>query len=358
MFALVLARMAMLMTDQRKAAGVKALAESRARCEVMIEKGLDLVLLTDSDLVVSYASPSMESVLGYESMTWIGRRLDELVVAADRLAPGNLSLRADQSGIAQSDVRFLDHAGGERTIALTCRDLTRQRAVEALVWNGSDVTERRKLEDELRLQAFVDRLTGLANRALFSDRLTQALARAARTGTSVGVLLVDLDRFKTVNDGLGHGAGDEFLVEVGRRLSGSLRAGDTVARYGGDEFTVLLEQLDAAHTADDAAERILRVLRQPISIGGMELRLSASIGVAISGDELDNAEKLIWAADLAMYQAKNGGRGRSAHYQQGMRNRAHDDLQLNADLDHALDRRELEVYYQPIFDLKSETVPE
>ena len=236
------------MTAQRDAAGAKALAESRARFEVIIEKGLDLVLLTDASLVVSYASPSSGPVLGYEPATWVGRRLDELVVAADNLAPPNLSVLANQSGTAQSDVRFLDHSGRERTIALTCRDLTGQPAVGALVWNGSDVTERRALEEELTQQAFTDVLTGLANRA------------------------------------------------------------------------------------------------------------HSMTGLAISSDELDNPEELVRAADLAMYQAKNTGRGRRAGYQRGMRNRARDDLALNADLDHALDRRELEVYYQPVVGLTSHTV--
>jgi diguanylate cyclase (GGDEF)-like protein/PAS domain S-box-containing protein len=356
MFMLVLARMAGLMAAQREAAGAKALAESRARFEVMIEKGLDLVLLTDVNLVVSYASPSLDPLLGYEPTTWVGRRLDGFVVGDDTLAPADLSVLARQSGSAHSDLHFLDHSGRKRTIAVTCRDLTRQPAVGALVWNGSDVTERRALEEELTHQAFTDGLTGLANRALFNNRLAQAFARAARNGTSVGVLLLDLDQFKTVNDGLGHRAGDEFLVEVGRRLSRTVRPGDTVARHGGDEFTVLLEDMDAAHIADHIADRILRVLRRPISISGIELRLNASIGIAFSSDELDNPEELIQAADLAMYEAKNAGRGLRSRYQRGMRTRAREDLALNADLDRALDRRELEVYYQPIVSLNSHTV--
>jgi diguanylate cyclase (GGDEF)-like protein len=186
--------------------------------------------------------------------------------------------------------------------------------------------------------------------------LTQALARSARHGTTVGVLVIDLDRFKTVNDGLGHSAGDTFLIETAGRISNSVRAGDTVARHGGDEFTVLLEDLDQPQLADDAADRILSALRQPITVDGTELRLSASIGVALSGEELHEPEELMRAADLAMYQAKNTGRGRRARYQPGMRNRARDDLALNADLDHALDLGQLEVYYQPIINLTANAI--
>ena len=308
MFLLVMARMAGLVTSQRLAAGSQALAKSRARFEVMIENGSDLVVVTDRDLVVSYVSPTLDHLLGHRPDAWQGRRLDEFVIAADRAIPGTMSARSRPDSInAPADVRLLDVAGGQRTLALSCRDLTENPAVGGLVWNGADVTDRRILEEELTRQAFTDSLTGLANRALFTDRLTQALARSARHGTFVGVLLVDLDRFKTVNDGLGHAAGDSFLVEAAGRLSGSMRSGDTVARHGGDEFTVLLEDLDAPDLADDVADRILALLRQPITVNGTELRLSASVGVALSDAELHEPEELMRAADLAMYQAKNTG---------------------------------------------------
>ncbi|MEP7115648.1 MAG: diguanylate cyclase, partial [Ilumatobacteraceae bacterium] len=352
MFLLVMARMAGLVTSQRLAASSQALAKSRARFEVMIENGSDLVVVTSRDLVVSYASPTLDHLLGHRPEAWLGRRLDDLVIASDRVIPTTMSAMArGDSIIAPADVRLFNAAGGQRTLAFSCRDLTENPAVSGLVWNGADVTDRRMLESELTRQAFTDSLTGLANRALFTDRLTQALARSARHGTIVGVLLVDLDRFKTVNDGLGHAAGDTFLVEAARRLSGAMRSGDTVARHGGDEFTVVLEDLDSPAVADDAADRILAVLRQPITVNGRELRLTASVGVALSSNEMHDPEQLMWAADLAMYHAKNSGPGRCARFEPTMRTRAHDDLALNTDLDHAIERGELEVYYQPIVSL-------
>jgi diguanylate cyclase (GGDEF)-like protein/PAS domain S-box-containing protein len=356
MFLLVMARMAGLVTSQRLAAGSQALAEGRARFEVMIENGSDLVVVTDRDLEVSYASPTLGRLLGFQPDVWQGRRLDELVILADTDVPRTMSARAAQdSSTPPADVRFFDATGGQRTLALSCRDLTTNPAVAGLVWNGADVTDRRELEDELKVQAFTDGLTGLPNRALFTDRLAQALARSARRGTIVAVLVIDLDRFKTVNDGLGHAAGDTFLVEAAGRLARSVRAGDTVARHGGDEFTVLLEDLGTADLADDAAGRMLAVLREPITVDGTELRLSASIGVALS-DDLDDPEELMRAADLAMYQAKSGGRGRVARYEPSMRTRARDELALNADLDYALARGEFEVYYQPTVNLATSTI--
>jgi diguanylate cyclase (GGDEF)-like protein/PAS domain S-box-containing protein len=352
MFLLVMLRMAGLARSQRQAAAIHALADSRARFEVMIENGADLVVLTNRDLVVTYTSPALTPLLGHEPDAWQGHRLDQLLIPSDRHIPGTMSALAGQNtATPPTDVRVLDGTGGQRTLALNCRDLTDNPAVTGLVWNGSDVTDRRELEDELTHQAFTDTLTGLANRALFTDRLAQALARSARHGTAVGVLFVDLDRFKTVNDGLGHAAGDAFLVEAAGRLSGSVRTGDTVARHGGDEFTVLLEDLDDPSLADQAADRILSVLHQPVTVNGTELRLSASVGVALSDDELHEPEELMRAADLAMYQAKNSGRGRRARYQTGMRARAHDDLELDADLNHALADGDLEVYYQPTISL-------
>ena len=285
------------------------------------------------------------------------RRLDELVIKADRGVPGIMSaLAAQDPGTPPADVRLLDGAGRQRTLAFSCRDLTDNPVVAGLVWNGADVTDRRELEDELTRQAFTDDLTGLANRALFTDRLAQALARSARHGTFVGVLLVDLDGFKTVNDGLGHAAGDTFLVAAAGRLSGSLRAGDTVARHGGDEFTVLLEDLDAPGSRRRLSRPHPHALRAADHVDGTELRLSASVGVALSNAELHEPEELMRAADLAMYQAKHSGRGRRARYQPGMRTRARDELALNADLDHALDRGEFEVYYQPTISLTTNTI--
>src|SRR6266496_5251441 len=144
--------------------------------------------------------------------------------------------------------------------------------------------------------------------------------------------------------------------ETAKRLTSAVRTSNTVARHGGDEFTVLLEDLDKPSLAEAAADRILSMLRAPVTVNGTELRLSASVGVALSDDELDEAEELMRAADLAMYQAKNTGRGRRARYQPGMRDRARDALALNADLDHALDRGQFEVHYQPTISLATNTI--
>ncbi|MFL5847156.1 MAG: putative bifunctional diguanylate cyclase/phosphodiesterase [Solirubrobacteraceae bacterium] len=199
-------------------------------------------------------------------------------------------------------------------------------------------------------QALHDALTGLPNRALFLDRLEHALARAVRGGSEVAVLFLDLDRFKTVNDSLGHAAGDELLCVVARRISGCMRAADTAARLGGDEFAVLLEDLVSTREAVRVAERIISALEEPIEVAGREVFVGASIGVATGSY---GAEDLLRHADVAMYRAKAQGKGRYAMFEEGMQAEVIDRLELEADLQRAIDRGELEVFYQPIIALAS-----
>jgi diguanylate cyclase (GGDEF)-like protein len=197
-------------------------------------------------------------------------------------------------------------------------------------------------------QALHDSLTGLPNRVLFHDRLDHATARAERSGGRLAVLFCDLDRFKTVNDSLGHQAGDDLLVEVARRLASCLRGGDTAARLGGDEFAILLEELEGPEVAETIADRVLEALAEPVRIRGRDVFARASIGIARSGPGTGD---LLRSADAAMYRAKAEGRSRHAVFEPAMQEAAVDKLDLETDLQRAVERGELEVHYQPIMAL-------
>ncbi len=223
--------------------------------------------------------------------------------------------------------------------------------VEGIVLTMRDVSERKGLEEELKHQAFHDALSGLANRALFRDRLEHGLARAARSRSSLAVLFLDLDDFKLVNDSLGHAAGDDLLVAVARRLSTSLRSGDTAARFGGDEFAVLLEEIAGPQEACEVAERIIAELRVPLAIEDREVQVHASIGIAFSLAGTEDPAELLQAADVAMYAAKGRGKGGYEVYQPALQAAMVERLERTADLQRAVDGHEFVVHYQPIVSL-------
>jgi diguanylate cyclase (GGDEF)-like protein len=212
--------------------------------------------------------------------------------------------------------------------------------------------EREILEEQLRHRAFYDSLTGLPNRALFLDRLAHGVARSDRLGQELAVLFIDLDRFKVINDSLGHSAGDQLLVQVGRRLRGCLRESDTIARLGGDEFTVLLEGRSAVADAMQAAERILNVFRTPLTIDGQEAYAAASIGISGGTAIRESGRDLLREADIALYRAKAAGRGRYTLFEPRMNHLPVEHLHLESELHRAIERDELRVHYQPIFALK------
>jgi diguanylate cyclase (GGDEF)-like protein/PAS domain S-box-containing protein len=218
-----------------------------------------------------------------------------------------------------------------------------------------DITERKRAEERLAFQATHDALTGLPNRALFLDHLGVALARARRRPRpgSVAVLFFDLDRFKSVNDALGHEVGDRLLVEVGHRLRETVRPADTVARFGGDEFAMLCEDLHSEQEAVGIALRLLAEVPKPIRVGGHELFVTPSIGVALAGGGPgEEPEGLLRDADAAMYLAKERGKARFELYDAGMRSRARERLDAERALRQAIDRAELEVVYQPMVSLR------
>ncbi len=216
-----------------------------------------------------------------------------------------------------------------------------------------DISERKAIEHRLAHQATHDPLTGLPNRTLLLDRLDQALRRARRTHRRVAVLFLDLDHFKVVNDSLGHGLGDRLLIAIAERLQTALRPSDTVARFGGDEFVVLCEDLINQHDAIAIAERVNDALSEPFVIDDAEVFVGVSIGIAFPDDNDADPETLIRDADAAMYQAKDRGRARWVVFDNAMRASAVDRLDIENALRRALDRRELRVFFQPLVDLTS-----
>ena len=328
---------------------------SAARFETLVQSGSDLIMLVEATGRVRYASPSCSRLLrvGAEELT--GTPLLERVHADDvaRLAD-HLSRTFEGRKGGAVEVRLQAAAGSWQwveTLASTPR--ADEDGVRCVVLTSRDVSERKELEEQLTAQALHDPLTGLANRRLFSDRVTHALAQ--RGPGEVAVLFLDLDDCKVVNDSLGHGAGDELLVTVAQRLLSQVRSGDTVARLGGDEFAVLLEQDVVSGRAERVAERLIEELHTPVVLGSTELRTRVSIGIAPARSG-DTVEDVLRNADLAMYMAKGAGKGRAATFQPEMHAATVGRLELLADLRTAIEHDELRLHYQPTVDLSSGAV--
>ncbi len=256
----------------------------------------------------------------------------------------------------ESEYRIMHRDGAYRWVisrGLAVRDPGGQ--AYRMAGSLTDITSRKKTEEQLEYDAFHDALTGLPNRALFLDRLQHIIAvTQRRAGSFYAVLFLDMDRFKIINDSLGHSIGDQLLIAVGRKLSDCIRPGDTVARLGGDEFAVLLESINEPGHATDVADRIQKKLADPIRIKGNELFTSVSIGIALGGERYERPEQVLRDADIAMYEAKGKGISRYEIFDEKMHANIIDRLQLEADLRGALERREFVLYYQPIMDLKTQ----
>jgi diguanylate cyclase (GGDEF)-like protein/PAS domain S-box-containing protein len=326
--------------------------QSEARFRSLVAHSSDLITVLDADGVVTYQSPSIERVLGYLADEVEGKRFDRLLSESDRPLLAQL-LAVDGSGGSEAhtiecSVRHRD--GTTLRFEVQHTDLLHDEHVRGIVLNSRDISERKAFEEQLAHQAFHDPVTKLANRALFSDRVEHALMRAGRGIPEIAVMFIDLDDFKTVNDSLGHAAGDEVLQEVGRRLKIAVRPTDTVARFGGDEFAVLLDGVNGSADAADAAARILRALDLPVEIDGKNVFPRASVGICLVGEDLETPEaaELLRNADVAMYMAKRDSKGSYRVFEPTMHERVVERLELRSDLQHALTLGQLQLHYQPV----------
>jgi len=349
-------RMAGLASEEKEEAEA-AVRTSEDRFRSLVQNSTDTTFVMGPAGVVKYASPSLAHLLDLAPEAVLGRRATELVHPDDR-ARLEEDLARRLSGSPTTDptqFRMVCADGSSRFVEAVVTDLRDRPSVGGYVANIRDITERKQFEDQLAHQALHDPLTGLPNRALLVDRLRHAIAVGARHGrTPPVVMFLDLDRFKLVNDSLGHGAGDLLLVEVANRLRSFTRDSDTVSRFGGDEFVILCEDMTGREEVTVLAQRIMRSFEEPFAIEGETFQIGVSIGVAFVDEELPSAEELLSDADCAMYLAKaRSGQGRVQLFDQAARAHARQRIHTETALARALHRGELEVYYQPIVDLAS-----
>ncbi len=347
-------------TDLKRAE--EALRESEERYALAARGANDGLWDWDLRAGVIYFSPRWKSMLGCEEHEigcgleeWLGRlHMDD----SPRVRAALNSHLAGMTSSFEAEYRIRHQDGSyawmlSRGIAV--RDAT--GAATRMAGSQTDITMRKKAEEQLLHDALHDALTGLPNRALMMDRIACALGRARRRPEcSMAALFLDLDRFKVINDSLGHMLGDQLLIEIGRRLQACVRPGDTVARLGGDEFTILLEPLTGEEGATSVTTRIQRELSRPFQLGGQEVYTTASIGIALGGGDYADPEELLRDADAAMYRAKALGGSQHQVFDSSMRAAAVALLNLEVDLRRALERRELRLHYQPIVSLQARTI--
>ena len=346
---LVVIRQLMAVRENVRLLDERSARETERRLSALVQRSSDVIKIIDGHGTIRYTSPSVMRIFGYQPTELDGAQLLELVHPDDRTHAESVFADAMRPhgapAPAEWRIRHRDETWRDVEVVLT--NLLDEPSVHGIVVNTRDISERKALQAQLTHQAFHDQLTGLANRALFLDRVTHALTLSRRHQHKLVVVFLDLDNFKTVNDSLGHATGDRLLTIAAQRLLACVRTADTVARLGGDEFALLLE--DAGH--DDAAmvvvQRIVQSLKHPFSLDGREVFATASLGIAVAGDT-ETAADMVRNADMAMYLAKGAGKGRYEIFEPKMHTQAVERLELEADLRRAIEQEEFVLHYQPI----------
>ena len=349
-----------LATSRRKAEGnSRDLGKALRELENIMETIPDVICILDLLGRLDLWNRNLETATGLSEEAIKKRPVSELFAEADRASIEVAVREGLRKGRFEVEGALLGAGGVVTPYHWTGAVLEdEQGALIGLTVSGRDIAERKALEGQLARQAFHDPLTNLPNRALFMNRLAHALMRTERRAEQVAVLFLDLDRFKVINDSLGHSVGDQLLVEVSRRLLTCLRPADTVARLGGDEFAILLEDVERVNGATWVAERIAAQLETPFSFEGREVFVTTSIGIALSHAGEAGPEEIVRDADLAMYHAKNKGKARYEVFDGGMNAPAIQRLDLEIDLRSAVARQEFRIYYQPVVALETGRITE
>ncbi|HET6726114.1 MAG TPA: EAL domain-containing protein [Gammaproteobacteria bacterium] len=344
------------------------LIESEKLHRYIVESSPDLIYMLDKDGRFSFVNSRIETLLGYRKSELIGMHYSAIVYDADQ----------EYSRFLFNDRRTGDRAAHNIELRLKCRDgagrLAHQRYLPVEInamgmyrpgdapaperFRGTygiarDISERKRAEELINFQASHDLLTRLPNRFLFKDRLALAVSQARRTPQTFAIMFLDLDRFKMVNDTLGHLIGDQLLQTVSKRILGCLREGDTLARAGGDEYMLLLPQAGRRSDAAEVARKILAALRQPFIVGDNELFVTVSIGLALYPEHGENPDTLIRRADIAMYEAKGRGKDAYEFYRDDMSAVITDYVSLESGMRRALESNQFDVYYQPQVDVST-----
>jgi diguanylate cyclase (GGDEF)-like protein/PAS domain S-box-containing protein len=337
----------------RQVAAVRAARElddtNRFAAEI-IENAGEGIVVYDRDLRYLLWNRFMEEMTGMEAADVLGRTATDLFPHLVEQQVDDLLQRAFAGeSVASPDVHYFVPATGRRgwVSSVYRPHHDGEGKIVGVIGLIRDVTQRKEAEQQIEYQAYHDALTGLANRRLFQEHLSLALALAQRRNAAVAVLFLDLDHFKTINDSLGHTVGDELLREVARRLKATVREGDTVARVGGDEFTIVLQELPRGDAAAIVAQKVLRTLAEPMEISGHRLYITTSIGITLFPEDGEDAETLLKNADTAMYRAKADGRNTYQMATRELSRTSHERMTLENGLHRALEQGEFELLYQP-----------
>jgi diguanylate cyclase (GGDEF)-like protein/PAS domain S-box-containing protein len=342
-----------------RAAQAEAQSEGQQRFRALVQRATDMITVIDETGCLKYESPAVERILGWPAGHRLGLPAERFLHPDDRRAAdaARRAVLADPARSQTIELRLLDSLGTWRWVESTLTNLLDEPTVRGMVINHRVVEERKALEDELIHRAFHDSLTGLANRGLLRGRIVASMKTAKAGGCRASVLFIDIDDFKTVNDGLGHDAGDRLLVEMSDRLAGCVRPQDMVARLGGDEFAVLIEDTAPGGAVERmVSQRIIDALRDPFEVSGHQAHVSASIGISTFDPGATDADSVLMQADIAMYRAKANGKNQYVFFTEEMQQGVLHRLDVESWLRDALTGNQIRVYYQPIVSLSDRRV--